>query len=80
MHGTTHLRDLKPRRQQRPLSSWLGGLPSSLFVCVVIVRVIVRMFVYARVFVLSNRFLIALPRGFWTPPSVSLTAPIRRPH
>jgi len=44
----------------------LPGLPSSVFVCVVFVRVIVRVFVrmivHARVLVSLNRFLIALPR------------------
>ena len=44
----------------------MPGLPSSVFVCVVFVRVIVRVFVrmivHARVLVSLNRFLIALPR------------------
>jgi len=42
----------------------LPGLPSSVFVCVVFVRVIVRVFVrmivHARVLVSLNRFLIAV--------------------
>ncbi len=59
---------LEPR-QERFRIYWLPGLPSSVFVCVVIDRAIgscvrpyVCVFVFARVLVLSNCFLIALPQ------------------
>ncbi len=76
-YGTTHL-PLLNRASNDFASTGLPGLPSSVFVCVVIVRAIVPLclivrpyvcvFVYARVLVLFNRFLIALPQFMDTAP------------
>jgi hypothetical protein len=72
-NGTTHLPLLNRASNDFESTGLLGlinCLPQYVFVCVVIVRAIVRVFVrphvcavlFARVLVLSNRFLVALPQ------------------